>query len=135
MVNTTYNSTHDMIKKLQQLKVKTKLKFYQNISKFYDEMNIRKQSGTFQFEEGPFSKNVESIDKIHHEVMLLMKFLQTKPQNKKMNSKFHDLYYTVVKDRDDKEIVNENRNDKSYLNFNNSIIPNQDKRINLKKHF
>ena len=31
MVNTTYNSTEDMINKLQQLKGKTKLKFYKKI--------------------------------------------------------------------------------------------------------
>ena len=35
MVNTNYNSTEDMIDKLQQLKGKTKLKFYKN---FYNEM-------------------------------------------------------------------------------------------------
>ena len=33
-VDTTYNSTEDMINKLQQLKGKTKLQFYQNISNF-----------------------------------------------------------------------------------------------------
>ena len=32
MVNTIYNSTEDMIDKLQQLKGRTKLKFYKNIS-------------------------------------------------------------------------------------------------------
>ena len=41
MVNTTYYSTEYMIDKLQQLKGKTKLKFYRNISKYYDKMNIR----------------------------------------------------------------------------------------------
>ena len=46
MVNTTYNSTEDMIKKLQSLKGKTKLKFYKNPSIYY-EMNIR----NFKFEE------------------------------------------------------------------------------------
>ena len=46
MVNTTYNSTKDMVNNLQQLKGKTKLKFYKNISIYYDEMNIR-------FEEYP----------------------------------------------------------------------------------
>ena len=38
MVNTTYNSTEDMINKLQQFKGKSKLKFYKNISRYYDEM-------------------------------------------------------------------------------------------------
>ena len=41
MVNTKFNSTEDMIKKLQELKRKTKLKFHKNISKYYDNMNIR----------------------------------------------------------------------------------------------
>ena len=36
-VNTTYKSTEDMINKLQSLKGKTKLKFYKNISKYYDD--------------------------------------------------------------------------------------------------
>ena len=31
MANTTYNSTEDMIDKLQSLKGRTKLKFYKNI--------------------------------------------------------------------------------------------------------
>ena len=38
MVNTNYNSTEDMINKLQSLKNKTKLKFYKNISDYYTEM-------------------------------------------------------------------------------------------------
>ena len=63
-----------MINKLQNLKGKTKLKFHQNISNYYDEMNIRRQSNTFQFEEDPLSKNVEGISKTYHEVLLLMKF-------------------------------------------------------------
>ena len=32
MVNTNYNTTQEMIDKLEQLKGKTKLKFYKNIS-------------------------------------------------------------------------------------------------------
>ena len=41
MVNTTYNSTKNKIDKLQQLKGEIKLKFYKNISKYYDNMEIR----------------------------------------------------------------------------------------------
>ena len=41
MVNTKYNSTEDMINKLQQLKGKTKLKFYKSIHNYYDNMNTR----------------------------------------------------------------------------------------------
>ena len=50
------------------------MKLYQNISNFYDEMNIRRQSGTFQLEKDPLSKNVEIISKIF-EVLLLKKIL------------------------------------------------------------
>ena len=41
MVNTNYNSSEDMINKLQSLKGKTKLKFYNNLSKYYNEMKNR----------------------------------------------------------------------------------------------
>ena len=36
-----------------------------------------------------------------------MKFLQTKPSVKNMNINYYDLFYTVIKNRDDKEIVND----------------------------
>ena len=38
----------------------------------------------FSFEKETFSKNAQGISKNHHEVLLLMKFLQTKPHNKNM---------------------------------------------------
>ena len=38
MVNTNYNTTEEMINKLQSLNVKTKLKFYKNISNYYIEI-------------------------------------------------------------------------------------------------
>ena len=38
MVNTNYNSTEDMINKLQELKGKTKLKIYKNMGDYYIEM-------------------------------------------------------------------------------------------------
>ena len=40
-------------------------------------MTIRRQSGTFQFEEDSFSKNAQGISQIHHKVLLLRKFLKT----------------------------------------------------------
>ena len=115
MVNTTYNSTQDMINKIQQLKGNTKLKFFRNVSNSYDNMNIK-------FDEDPFAKNAQGISKIYHEVLLLMEFLQNKPQVKNMIINFYDLYYTVIKTRDDNEIVNNNEND--YNNFNDFITPN-----------
>ena len=41
MSNTKYNSMKELINKLQQLKGKTKLKFYKNISQYCENMNIR----------------------------------------------------------------------------------------------
>ena len=49
--------------KIQKLKCKTKLKYFQNKSKYYDEMNIRRRSNTFQFVEIPFSKNAKGFIK------------------------------------------------------------------------
>ena len=121
MANTTYNSSEDMINKLQSLKGKTKLKFYKNISNYYIEMKNK----NFQTNnQDPFSRNSQSISKIYHEVLLLMKFLQTKSQVKNMNIKYYDLYYTVIKTRDgNKDIDNQYDNDENdYIDINNFII-------------
>ena len=123
MVNTTYNSTEDMIDKLQSLKGKVKLKLYKNISNYYIEMNNR----SFQTQDqDPFSKNAQGISKIYHEVLLLMKFLQTKSQANNMNINYYDSYYTVIKTRDEnRDIDNQYENDENdYNNFNDFIIPN-----------
>ena len=63
MVNTTYNSTEDMINKIEEIKGKTKLKLYKIISKYYDIMNIR-------MDEYSFAKNAQGISKIYHEVFI-----------------------------------------------------------------
>ena len=81
MVNTTFNKTEGMINKLQSLKRRTKLKFYKNISSYYDKTKQK----NFPTQEVPFSKNAQRVSKIYQEVLLLMKFLQTKPQVKNMN--------------------------------------------------
>ena len=57
-----------------------------------------------------------------------MKFLQKKPQAKNMNIKYYDLYYTIVKNRDDKETVDQ-QNEDDYKNYDSFIIPNNDIRI------
>ena len=85
-------------------------------------MNIRRQSNTFHFEEYPFSKNAKGISKIYHEVLFLIKFLHTKPHVKIKNNNY-DLYY-IIKNRADKDVVNEYENDTDYLNFEDFIIPN-----------
>ena len=77
----------------------------------------------FQTQEDPFSKNAQGISKIHHKVLLLMKFLQTKPQVKNMNINYYDLYCTVFKTRvENRDIDNQNEND--YISLNDVIIPN-----------
>ena len=122
MVNTKYNSIEDMINKLQQLKGKIKLKFYKNISNYYSEMKNK----NFQTQD-PFAKNAQGISKVYHEVLLLMKFLQTKPQVKNMNINYYDLYYTVINTRDEnRDIDNQYENDENdYIDINDFITPNQ----------
>ena len=122
MVYTNYNSTEDMINKLQSLKGKTKLKFYKNIKNYYIEMKNR----NFQTQEDPLSRYAEGYSKIYHEVLLLMKFLQTKPKVKNMNINYYDLYYTIIKSRNEnKNIDNQYENDdKDYIDINDFIIPN-----------
>ena len=114
MVNTTYNSTDDMIEKLQQLKGKAKLNFYKNISIYYDNMNIR-------MDENLFAKNAQGINKIYYEVLLLMKVLQTKLQVKNMKINHCDLNYTVIQSR--KKIV-DNQFENDFISLNDVIIPN-----------
>ena len=53
-----------------------------------------------------------------------MKFQQTKPQVENMNINHYDLYYTVIKNRDEKEVVNDNDYENDYINFQDFITPN-----------
>ena len=55
-----------------------------------------------------------------------MKFLQTKPQVKNMNINYYDLYYTVIKTRDENKDIDNLYNDdgNDYIDINNFIIPN-----------
>ena len=115
MATTTYNSTEDMINKLQSLKGKTILKFYKSISNYYDNMNI-------SMDEVSFAINAQGISKIYHKLLLLMKFLQSKPQIKIMNISYYRLYFTIINNTDEKEIVNA-QYENDYNNFND-IVPN-----------
>ena len=54
-INTIFKTSKEMTDKLRNLEGKTKIKIYQNIKNYFDEMNTR-QSGNFQFEEEIFSK-------------------------------------------------------------------------------
>ena len=56
-------------------------------------------------DEDPFARKAKGFSKFYHEVILLRKILQTKPQSKNMNIKYYDLCYTVFKNRHEKDIV------------------------------
>ena len=51
-----------------------------------------------------------------------MKLLQTKPQVKNMKINCYELYCTVIRNRDEKEIVDD-KYENDYINFND-IVPN-----------
>ena len=55
-----------------------------------------------------------------------MKVLQTKPQIKNMNIIYYDLYYTIIKTRDEnRDIDNQYENESNdYINFHDFITPN-----------
>ena len=65
-----------------------------------------------------FYKGVQGVGKIYHEVLILMNFLLTKPQIKNMYNNYYDLYCTVIKNRDEKQIVG----DENKINENDYII-------------
>ena len=56
-------------------------------------------------DEDPFAQNAQNIIEIYHKVLLKLKFLQIKPQVWNIKSKIYDLFYTVIKNREGKEIV------------------------------
>ena len=68
MVIIKNNTKEDMINKLQAIKVRTKLKFQQSTSTYYNEVKYRRQNITFQFKEDPFAKSGQGIGRINHEV-------------------------------------------------------------------
>ena len=113
-------SEDDIIENLQLIKGRIKLKFYKNISDYYKETkNKNFQSNKID----PFSKNAKGIGKIYHEVLLLMEFFQTKPDIKNMNINYTDLYYTVIKTRDEnKNIDSHYKNDyHDYIDINDFL--------------
>ena len=62
MVNTTFNSTEDMMIKLQSSKGKIKLKFYKNIIN-YDEMKIEDEAVIFIFKKILLVKMFKVLEK------------------------------------------------------------------------
>ena len=72
----------------------------------------------------PFSKNSQGVGKYYHELLLLMEFLQTKPDIKNMNINYYDLYYTVIKTRNKNKNIDSQYEDDyhEYIDINNFII-------------
>ena len=70
-----------------------------------------------------FARNAQSISKNYHEVILILKILQTKPQVNNTNINYYDLCYTIIKNRDENEIV-DNQNENDFISFNDFITPN-----------
>ena len=128
MANSKYETTQDVIDKLQSVKGK-KLKVFQNINIYFDEMTCRIQSGTFQFEEYPFADKAEGISEIFPELLFLLEFLQTKPQVRSMFIKSYEFYYTVFENRNEKLIANDELFEKNKCdnnNYDNSVKPKYD---------
>ena len=44
------------------------MKFSQDFSQFYDDMNYLRQSWKFQFEENPFNINAQGTAEVMHEI-------------------------------------------------------------------
>ena len=63
-----------------------------------------------------------------------MKFLKTKPTVKNMNINYYDLYYTVIKTRDEnRDKDNQYENDeKDFINYEDFITPNH--YVGIKKY-
>ena len=77
----------------------------------------------FQTQQDTSAKNAQGLSKIYHELLFLIRFLQTKPQVKNKSYNYYDLYYTLIKVRDEsKDIDNQYEDDN---NFNDNIAPNQ----------
>ena len=107
MAKTTYNSPQEMIKKQQGLKGKTKLKFYQKTGDFLMKWISKGNVLIFSLKKILLVRTFKVLQKFCHEVLLLVKFLQTKQHVKSMITKYYDLCYTVIKTRDDYETVND----------------------------
>ena len=60
-------------------------------------MNQERQCNTLKFEEDPCIKHAKGIAMIRLEILLLIKFLQIRPQVKVMIKKYYDLHYFVSK--------------------------------------
>ena len=71
--------------------------------------------------------------KFYDEVLILMKFLQTKAKVTNMNINYYDLYYSVLKNRKEKDNEEEQKEnldgqyENDYINFND-VIPNHEPR-------
>ena len=79
-----------MNNKLQSVEGKTKLKVLKNLNVNYDQMKYMRQSNTSHFVGVFLSKGAQGKVFIMHEVMLSLKFLQKKLENKDKNVYYYD---------------------------------------------
>ena len=93
MINKKCKSKEHRIKKLQNIKGGTQLKFKRTTFKLYDEMNYPRQSQCFDFEEDRFSKTAQGQAMIMLQAWLIMKLFQTNSETKK--NIFDDFHSTV----------------------------------------
>ena len=75
-------------------------------------------------DEDLFSRNAQGIGKIYQEVLLLMKFQQTKPQVKIWLLNVVICILLWLKKEKKRGLVHDDEYEKDYNNFNDFIIPN-----------
>ena len=100
-LNTKYGTKKDMMNKLQSLKGEPTLKFDQNISDYYDKLIYMRQSIAFTFEKDHVAENTQNRAVKMHEVLLIVKFLWTKPQIKNKIINNYNFYCTIILNRSD----------------------------------
>ena len=68
-------------------------------------MGNKRRRHTCQFEKDPITGNAEGNSKHNHEALFQINFSETQPLVKTLNIIviYYDLYYTVIKKRDEKE--------------------------------
>ena len=66
-------------------------------------MNYMRRRNIFQTEEGHFAQTAQAIRKSFHEVLLVMKILETKPHVESIYLNYYDLYCSVNKSLVEKE--------------------------------
>ena len=70
MMNIMYKSIEEVNDEFQKLKLRTKLKFYQDFSIYYGELCYLRQNGEFYSERYTFNEDAKGMARIMHEAFL-----------------------------------------------------------------